>query len=258
VSSVRGVATAAAAVVAVMAGPPMVIYALAVLSTIAATLYRPAHSALLPSLCRTGFELTSANVVRGLLDSAATLIGPLLAAVLLQFAGVGVVFAFAAAASFGSAALLVRLRHDAPPRPPAPRRSNLLSEAVDGVKAVTHNRDLTLILGLAGAQALTRGALTVLSVVLAIELLLLRLREGRLPRQIWAPVWSPDVPALRVAGCARRASTPNDNPCTAKTSHRCGESLPPAGPRPLRRVPLRGAPRSAGTVSTAPVAGRSD
>jgi MFS family permease len=171
VSSVRGVATAAAAVVAVMAGPPMVIYALAVLSTIAATLYRPAHSALLPSLCRTGFELTSANVVRGLLDSAATLIGPLLAAVLLQFAGVGVVFAFAAAASFGSAALLVRLRYDAPPRPPAPRRSNLLSEAVDGVKAVTHNRDLTLILGLAGAQALTRGALTVLSVVLAIELL---------------------------------------------------------------------------------------
>jgi hypothetical protein len=70
--------------VAVWAGPPMVIYALAVLSTIAATLYRPAHSALLPSLCHTGYELASANVVRGLLDSAATLVGPLLAAVLLR------------------------------------------------------------------------------------------------------------------------------------------------------------------------------
>ena len=80
VSVVRGVATAAAAVVVAVAGPPGVIYALAVLSTIAATLYRPAHSALLPSLCRTGFELASANVVRGLLDSAATLVGPLLAA----------------------------------------------------------------------------------------------------------------------------------------------------------------------------------
>jgi MFS family permease len=171
VSTVRGVATAAAAVVAVVAGPPMVIYALAVLSTIAATLYRPAHSALLPSLCRTGYELTSANVVRGLLDSAATLVGPLLAAVLLQFTGVGVVFAVAAAASFWSAALLVRLRYEAPPRPAAPRRPNLVREAADGVRAVTQNRDLTLILGLAAAQALTRGALTVLSVVVAIELL---------------------------------------------------------------------------------------
>ncbi|MFD4421873.1 MFS transporter [Agromyces sp. NPDC058484] len=171
VSTVRGVATAAAAVVVAVAGPPVVIYALAVLSTIAATLYRPAHSALLPSLCRTGYELASANVVRGLLDSAATLVGPLLAAILLQFTGVDVVFAVAAAASFWAAALLVRLRYDAPPRPPAPKRPNLVREAVDGVRAVVRSRDLTLILGLAAAQALTRGALTVFSVVIAIELL---------------------------------------------------------------------------------------
>jgi MFS family permease len=171
VSTLRGVVTAAAAVVAVVAGPPMVVYALAVLSTIAATLYRPAHSALLPSLCRTGYELASANVVRGLLDSAATLVGPLLAAVLLQFTGVGAVFAVAAAASFWSAALLLRLRYEAPPRPPAPRHPNLVREAIDGIRAVTENGDLTLILGLAAAQALTRGALTVLSVVVAIELL---------------------------------------------------------------------------------------
>lgn len=171
VSSVRGIATAAAALVAAVAGPPMIIYALAVLSTIAATLYRPAHSALLPSLCRSGYELASANVVRGLLDSAATLIGPLLAAVLLQFTGVSVVFAVAAAASFWAAALLVRLRYEAAPRPAAPTRPNLLSEAAEGIRAVARDRDLTLILGLAAAQALTRGALTVLSVVVAIELL---------------------------------------------------------------------------------------
>lgn len=171
VSIVRGVATGAAAVVVAVAGPPVVIYAFAVLSTIAATLYRPAHSALLPSLCRTGYELASANMVRGLLDSAATLVGPLLAAVLLQFTGVDVVFAVAAASSFWAAALLVRLRYEAPPRPPAPMRSNLAKEAVEGIRAVARNRDLTLILGLAAAQALTRGALTVLSVVVAIEML---------------------------------------------------------------------------------------
>ena len=171
VSIVRGAATAAAAVVVAVSGPSAVIYALAVLSTIAATLYRPAHSALLPSLCRTGHELASANMVRGLLDSAATLVGPLLAAVLLQFTGVDVVFWVAAGASFVAAALLVRLRYDAPPRPPAPSRPNLAKEAVEGVRAVVQNRDLTLILGLAAAQALTRGALTVFSVVVAIELL---------------------------------------------------------------------------------------
>jgi MFS family permease len=171
VSIVRGAATAAAAVVVAVSGPSAVIYALAVLSTIAATLYRPAHSALLPSLCHTGHELASANMVRGLLDSAATLVGPLVAAVLLQFTGVDVVFWVAAGASFLAAALLVRLRYDAPPRPPAPSRPNLAKEAVEGVRAVTRNRDLMLILGLAAAQALTRGALTVFSVVVAIELL---------------------------------------------------------------------------------------
>src|SRR4051794_34884004 len=82
VSVLRGLATGAAAFVVAAAGPAGLVYALAVLSTIAATLYRPAHSALLPSLCHTGYELASANVVRGLLDSAATLAGPLLAAVL--------------------------------------------------------------------------------------------------------------------------------------------------------------------------------
>ena len=87
-----------------LSGPVIVVYALAVLSTIAATLFRPAHSALLPTLCRTGHELASANVVRGLLDSIATLVGPLLAAVLLAFTDVSVVFAVAAAASFWAAA----------------------------------------------------------------------------------------------------------------------------------------------------------
>jgi len=53
VSTVRGIATAAAGIVVAFNGPALIVYGLAALSTIAATLYRPAHSALLPSLCRT-------------------------------------------------------------------------------------------------------------------------------------------------------------------------------------------------------------
>lgn len=171
VSTLRGVATAVAALTLAMAGPVLVVYALAVLSTIAATLFRPAHSALLPTLCRTGHELASANVVRGFLDSVATLVGPLLAAVLLAFTDVSIVFAVAAAASFGAALLLLRVRYDAPPRPAASRRPHLVREAVEGIRAVTQSRDLQLILGLAAAQSLTRGAFTVFSVIVAIELL---------------------------------------------------------------------------------------
>jgi MFS family permease len=171
VSTLRGVATGAAALVVGLGGPLEVVYALAVLSTIAATLFRPAHSALLPSLCHTGSELAGANVVRGLLDAAATLVGPLLAAVLLQFAGVTVVFAVAGGASFWAAALLVHLRYDAPPRPPAPTGAGWARSAVEGIRAVSGNRDVALIMGLAVAQTLTRGALTVLTVVVAIDLL---------------------------------------------------------------------------------------
>jgi MFS family permease len=171
VSTLRGIATGAAAVVVALSGPAVLVYALAVLSTIAATLFRPAHSALLPSLCHTGSELAGANVVRGLLDSAATLVGPLLATVLLQLTDVAVVFAVAAGASLWSAALLLGLQYEAPPRPPAPMRPRLLRESAEGIRAVASDRDLALILGLAAAQSFTRGALTVLSVVVAIELL---------------------------------------------------------------------------------------
>ena len=123
VSIVRGAATGVAALTVALSGPVFVVYALAIVSTIAATMFRPAHSALLPTLCRTGHELASANVVRGLLDSIATLVGPLLAAVLLAYTDVSVVFAVAAAASFWAAILLLRVRYDAPPRPAAPQRS---------------------------------------------------------------------------------------------------------------------------------------
>ena len=171
VSSLRAVATGAAGIIIALNGPVLIVYVFAVLSTMAATLYVPVHSALLPSLCRTGYELASANVVRGLLDSVATLAGPLLAAILLAFTDVAVVFAVASAASLAAAALLLQLRYDAPPRPAAPRKLNLVAEAAEGVRAIVRNRDLALLNGLAVAQTFTRGALTVFTVVVALNLL---------------------------------------------------------------------------------------
>ena len=105
------------------------------------------------------------------MDSVATLAGPLLAAVLVEFTDVAVVFAVAAAASVAAAALLLRLRYDAPPRPPAPREVHLIAEAAEATRVIVGNRDLELLNGLAIAQTFTRGALTVFTVVVALDLL---------------------------------------------------------------------------------------
>jgi MFS family permease len=171
VCTIRGVATGAAAIVVALEGSVLTVYLLAALSTIAATLYRPAHSALLPSLCRTGHELASANVVRGFLDSVATLVGPLLAAVLLTFAGEALVFAVASGASLAAAALLLGLRYDAPPRPAAQRGVHLIADAAEGIRALVRSRDLELLIGLGVAQTFARGALTVFTIVIALDLL---------------------------------------------------------------------------------------
>src|SRR5215204_4009994 len=128
-SLISGAGMAVAALVVGTDGPPQIVYALAAFSTIAGTLYLTAFSALLPSLCRTGYELASANVVRGLLDSIATLLGPVLAAVLLRFTGVTAVFAFAGGASLCASAMMLRVRYEAPPRPSAPVRRHLVAEA---------------------------------------------------------------------------------------------------------------------------------
>jgi MFS family permease len=169
VSAVRAGATAGTAVLVAAEGSVAAVYALAALSTVAATLYRPAHSALLPSLCRTPYELAGANVVRGMLDSLATLVGPLVAAVLLGTSGVTAVLAVAAASSGWSAALMLGVRTDTVPR--SGRRTRPLADLVEGLRAVGADRDLRLLFRLTVAQIFTRGALTVFSVVVALDLL---------------------------------------------------------------------------------------
>ena len=107
--------------VAAAGGPTAVTYGLAVVATVAQALFRPAHSALLPALCTSPQQLTSANAVRGMLDSSATLGGPAIAAVLLAVSGPAAVFAACAAASLVGGLVVLRLVYDAPPRSTRPR-----------------------------------------------------------------------------------------------------------------------------------------
>jgi MFS family permease len=168
-SFVRAVAGAGIAAVLVVGGPELAVYGLAVISTMAFRLFRPTHSALLPSLCSTPFELCTANVVRGMLDSASTLLGPLGAALLLYLASPAAVFATSAALALTSGVLLFRLSYEAPPRKaPEPLR-RIAREIVEGFQALTRYRDAGLLIGLSVLSGLTQGFITVFVVVLALD-----------------------------------------------------------------------------------------
>jgi len=169
VGLVRAATLGGAAAVTAAGGPTAVTYALAVVATVAQALYRPAHSALLPALCRSPQQLTSANAVRGMLDSLATLGGPAVAAVLLAVSGPAAVFAACAAASVLGGVVVVGLSYDAPPRATAPAGGR--HELLQGFATIAANRGLALITALGVVQTFTRGCLTVFAVVVAIDLL---------------------------------------------------------------------------------------
>jgi MFS family permease len=168
---VRAAATGAAALLLATGSAIGAVYALSVVATAAFTVFRPVHSALLPALCRTPLELTSANVVRGLLDSLSTLLGPLAAALLLGIGSPAAVVGFAALLSLWAGLLLVGLPYERPPRgPPAPL-GRIARETAEGFQALRRHPGAGTVVGLGLAQVFTRGCLNVFLVVVAIELL---------------------------------------------------------------------------------------
>jgi len=169
-SALRGFTTLAAALVLLTGGPVAVVYALAIVSTIAFTPFRASHSALMPSLCRAPDELTSVNVVRGALDSLSVVLGGLATALLIVVWDVSAVFVFAGACALISAGLVVRLRYERIPLPAA-RRRHLWFEIRDGVAAVTSTAGVGVVVGFVVLQAAIRGAFTVFVVIVAIDLL---------------------------------------------------------------------------------------
>ena len=169
--ALRAAALTASASVVALDGPAPVAYAFAAVATIAFVVFRPAHSALLPSLCLTPVELTSANVVRGLVDSLSTLIGPALAAVLLAVADPAAALACAATLTLAAGLALMGLSYDPPPAGARDTRRDLFGEAIGGFRALPRHPDVFLLIRLTLAQAATRGSFSVLVVLVAIEVL---------------------------------------------------------------------------------------
>ncbi|MDP8907986.1 MAG: MFS transporter [Chloroflexota bacterium] len=157
---VRAGATGGVAVLLALDVSKIAVYVLAALATVGFTVFRPAHSALLPGLCSSPAELTRAIVVRGLLDSLSMLLGPLLAALLLGVSSPAAVFATSAALALGSAALLLRLSYESPPRGAVAPLRRIGHETLEGFRALARYRDARLLIALGLAQTLTRGFVT--------------------------------------------------------------------------------------------------
>jgi len=167
---IRLVAVSIAAINVWADGPAVIVYATAIVTAVVFTVFQPAQSALLPSLTEGPEELTAANVVTSTIESVGTFAGPALGGLLLIWVGVAAVMAFDAATFAWSLLLLLGI-----PGSPAPEREEqtggFLGEAAAGLAAVRNDGRLKLILGLFGAQTLVSGALGVLIVVMALQLL---------------------------------------------------------------------------------------
>jgi MFS family permease len=162
-------AMGATAVVILGEGPPIAAYALAAVAATAVTITRPAQAALTPSLVRMPNELTSTNVVSSWVESAGILAGPALTGVILRVADAGVVFAIFAAAAALAALLVTPLgRRD---RPRAAETSSPLEEALAGFRTLAQEPEPRVLVIILAAQFVVIGALDLLSVALAQEVL---------------------------------------------------------------------------------------
>ena len=171
---VRFVLMLAAAAVIAVDGPAPVVYAIVALTTVAGTVFRPAQSALLPSLVASPAELTAANVASSTLESMGTFLGPALGGLLLAVSDPAVVFAANGATFLWSAFVVAGLRgREAPRERPAPEAgAKGESEGIlAGIRTIVREPSLRTLVGLYTAQTVVAGALNVLVVVTAFELL---------------------------------------------------------------------------------------
>jgi hypothetical protein len=171
----RVVLVVAAAAVIAAGGAPIAVYALAVAAFACGTPFRPAQSALLPGLARTPAELTAANVSASTLEGVGFFLGPAVGALLLAVAEIPEVVLFNALTFLVSALLLRGVREPARGGGGAPAgehaRGHVLREASEGFRTILADRDLRALTVLFAVQCLAAGAVSVLVVTTALDLL---------------------------------------------------------------------------------------
>lgn len=166
-AALLGVAALAGSAFAAFAGSESGVFAGAASFGISSTLIRPTLQALLPSLTRTPEELVASNAATSIVESLGTLVGPLVAGVLVEQARVGVTFAAAAGAMAVGVGLILLVGTDGPTTGRAAARGR----AGPAWRTVVQHPGAPVVVVLMVAQAFVRGCLNVLIVVAAFRLL---------------------------------------------------------------------------------------
>jgi MFS family permease len=172
VSDVLRAGLMAAATAAIAGGAPAwTVYTLVTASTLAGGLFGPAQAALLPELASSPSELATANIASGTLESVASFLGPAIGGFLLAATSPEVVFALNGVRFLWSAALVVGIRVAQPAAEPEGHAESTGLGTMEGFRTILRNRDVGVLIGLYAAQTLVAGALGVLVVVTALDLL---------------------------------------------------------------------------------------
>jgi len=167
----RAVLIAAAAVLVLNDAPTAAIIVISTITGLIGCVVRPTRVAWMPSLTNRPDELTAANGASSTVESLAYFAGPALGALLVATTNIATVFGLNVVTFLISVALVAGIRPVArESHAPAVRR-NALREVVGGFREIGHNRDLLLLSTLACAQTLVHGAIMVLGVTWAVELL---------------------------------------------------------------------------------------
>jgi MFS family permease len=170
---VQGFAIGATAVTLYADASAGVVYAVATLASISITFTRPAQNSLLPALAATPEDLTATNVVTGIVEGTGKMLGPLIAGVLLGVAGPDAVFAvFAIVTLLGASAVSgVRAEPAAVTPPGRMGAEDVWRETLRGFRTLRDEREPRLVVLLLSSNVIVVGALDVLFIATAIDLL---------------------------------------------------------------------------------------
>jgi MFS family permease len=158
----------AVAAVILADGPAFAAYACAAFAATAVTITRPMQTTLVPALVRSPDELTSANVVSGWIESTSLLVAPAVTGVLLAVSGPGVVFLVFAALTVVSVVLVMPVGRG---RAALPVEADGATDVLGAVRVIVREPEPRALFSLLGAQYVVIGALDVLVVVLAVDVL---------------------------------------------------------------------------------------
>jgi hypothetical protein len=148
---------------------PLAAYVGAVVASAAVATTRPAQTALVPGLVHNAEELTAANALTGWIESASVVASSAATGLLLAVAGPGLVFAVAGVAGLVSVVLAATVRGMGALA--VEEAAGRVAGTLAGFRVLARQSGPRLLVGLLGAQWVVIGALDILFVVLAVDVL---------------------------------------------------------------------------------------